>query len=643
MRPTFRSDLTCSREEQQGVVFYRIDDPRAQTSFRLYEIEYLIAKKLDGSRHLAEVIDAVKNEFNFDISEPDLQRFVNQLESMGFLMPRDGPLPPSAESEPETALMDRPQAPTEAAESGLNLLDEGGGGEPDRAELDRLLRSAFLHVKQGYVVHARDYFLAARELDPADERLAKLVHHLEIIGDSSGPAEVEYLWNQARELFPDVAEEVGPLDARSGGLPELGEADFDLAAPGEEDVKSRLVWALIALVVLAGGIGGLAYVFSNYGQRILGTASQVRVMTLKPERIPVYFDGGAANVSPLETRWMAAGSDGTIERVEVTKGQRVEKGALLVALEFGDRMSKQLAKANKARRKADAAFEKAAQRLEKLNMEREVIEAERTVAEEKLKELTPKGVHKQGGVSKREIEKWRDVKVEANRKLSRLAKKERGPKKQHAKAKKKRDAAVDKVDNLYGKIANKLVRADMDGVVEEVRAAPGKAVKAKHNLVLLRDPSGVQLIFELAEKPDLQPGGQAHVSVSRGAPNLARVLEVTEASTGEATVAVKLPDPSGGFDSIEPGEFRLVQEFADPAFSVPVSAVVEGDEGFYLLVAQQQRAVARSVMVLQRDAVHAVIRDKSGALREGITVVTARTGDLPLSEIPDGSFLEVEK
>src|SRR5947207_10067176 len=85
MRPRFRNDLQAAREEQQGVVFYRIDDPKTQTSFRLYEIEYLIAQKLDGKRTLEQVIGAVKEEYNFDISEPDLQKFVNQLDSMGFV------------------------------------------------------------------------------------------------------------------------------------------------------------------------------------------------------------------------------------------------------------------------------------------------------------------------------------------------------------------------------------------------------------------------------------------------------------------------------------------------------------------------------------------------------------------------------
>src|SRR5512137_1035872 len=106
MRPSFRSDLKCSREEQQGVVFYRIDDPKSQTSFRLYEIEYLIAKKMDGVRTFPEVITAVKTEFNFDITEPDLQRFVNQLESMGFLTGGRGGSESSDAFESETQVME---------------------------------------------------------------------------------------------------------------------------------------------------------------------------------------------------------------------------------------------------------------------------------------------------------------------------------------------------------------------------------------------------------------------------------------------------------------------------------------------------------------------------------------------------------
>lgn len=86
MPPQFRTDLKAQREEQQGVVFYRVDDPTAQTSFRLYEIEYLIASRLNGSRELADVIEAVKAEYNFDITPQDLAKFVAQLQSMGFIV-----------------------------------------------------------------------------------------------------------------------------------------------------------------------------------------------------------------------------------------------------------------------------------------------------------------------------------------------------------------------------------------------------------------------------------------------------------------------------------------------------------------------------------------------------------------------------
>src|SRR5512138_2152338 len=106
MRPWFRTDLTCSREEQQGVVFYRVDDPKTQTSFRLYEIEYLIAQKLDGNRELADVIKAVKDEYNFDISLPDLQKFVSQLDSMGFVE-KEAAAPSGGGESADTKVMDR--------------------------------------------------------------------------------------------------------------------------------------------------------------------------------------------------------------------------------------------------------------------------------------------------------------------------------------------------------------------------------------------------------------------------------------------------------------------------------------------------------------------------------------------------------
>jgi multidrug efflux pump subunit AcrA (membrane-fusion protein) len=641
MRPSFRSDLTCSREEQQGVVFYRIDDPRSQTSFRLYEIEYLIAKKLDGSRSLGEVITAVKKEFNFDISEPDLQRFVNQLESMGFLHAGTPSGEHPAQPEQETAVMERPAEPVDD----LEILEPEPLDAPDvdQAELDRLLRSAFLHVKQGYIVHARDYFLAAKELNPTDERLTKLVHHLEIIGDSSGPAEVEYLWKQATELFPDVAEEVGPLiDAKSGApAAQVIETPAVSMPSGDEDIKSRVVWALVALVVLAGGAGGLIYVLTQHGGRIFGTAARVRVTTLRSERIPIYYDTPATSIQPLNEKWLSFDSEGKVGDVLVEPSSRVDKGAVLMSLVLPERLDKQLTKVKRNVSKAQANLDKVAGRVEKLVAEREAVETERTAAEDKLRELRPKSVLKQGGVSKRDLEKWKAVKVEANKKLSRLKKKERGPRKQLVKAQKKRDAALKKLDALQQKLSDKLIRAPFEGIVAEVKASVGQQVKPNYKVLLIRDPFVVRITFLLDSRPSLEVGGQAYVAVSRGKPNEARVVRMDARDQG-VQVAIKMTDPSGAFAAIEPNEFRLVEQYADSAFRIPLGAIIDSGDGTRILIASQKRAFERAVKVVKQEATSAVIQDKSGSLRDGAKVVTSHLDGGKLEDIPDGSFLETE-
>ncbi|OGQ91760.1 MAG: hypothetical protein A2289_11950 [Deltaproteobacteria bacterium RIFOXYA12_FULL_58_15] len=638
MTPTFRSDLTCSREEQQGVVFYRIDDPKAQTSFRLYEIEYLIAKKLDGTRTLLEVIAAVKKEFNFDISEPDLQRFVNQLESMGFLLGgRDG----EASVEQETAVMARPSKAPAAAPESLDLLDDAGGAEPhlDQAEFDRLLRSAFMHVKQGYIVHARDYFLAAKELNPTDDRLAKLVHHLEIIGDASGPAEVEYLWNQATELFPDVAARLGPfVDAHSGGT-QVDSDEGETTGSGGEDIRSRLVWAVVALVVLAGGIAGLVFVFMEYGNHIFGTAERVRVAAVKAERIPIFHDGKATAVEPLNEKWLKIGGDGVVDKVHVAISNRVSAGDVLVSLELPDRATEQLAKAQKAVDKNTVVYNKAMEKLGKITDEMEGVQTERTVAEEKLKGLLrPQSVLKQGGVSKRDIEKWKTVKVEANKKLSKLTKKARGPKKQVANAEKKLVAAQKRFESLQQQLGDNFIRAPFDGRVVALNAAVGKTVKAGEQLVQLRDVDGVRLTFEVGTAAELQTGGEAHVALGRGAPNRAKVLEVGEGGR----VVLKLEDPSGGFVDIAPEEFGLVKQFVEPAFRIPTGGLTGAEGAPYVIEALQNSAHWRNVEVLSRDASSVVIRDGTGTLRDGAAIVVGHLEGGNLANIPDGSSLVIE-
>ncbi len=643
MRPTFRPDLICSREEQQGVVFYRVDDPKSETNFRLYEIEYLIATKLDGTRSLEDVIQAVRTDYSFDISDADLQRFVSQLEAMGFLTRASGvPETIKSRSVPDNSnghMLDTHTGEIMVAAIDLELP------AADTAEMERLLRSALLHVKQGYIVHARDYFLAARELDPSDDRLNKLVSHLEIIGDASGPAEVEYLWDQARRLFPSIVSELGQvIDSKSGGptaepVPaQLSGKRNTARLPGEEDLRTRVMWTMLLLVVVLGG-GALLYWLAREGG-IFESPIIVQTTTLDATQIPIFYAGSPTSVRPLKEKTLHFVERGRVGDIKVQKGARVNQGDLVATLELPPPQQKQIELAKAAVEAMKVAHEKTAERLNALNAEREKIENERDTATEKLKELQPKQLLNQGGVSKRDIEKWKRAKTGAVNKLKAHAKKEKGPKAAETAAKKKLDAAQAKADQLERKIAGRLLRAPFAGTVEEIKVKVGDSVSEKAPVMLLRDEAEAILTFELATDVPFSAGGQAQISVDRGAPSRAKISDVKKADD-KTKVEVSIADPSGAFAMMEPAKFRLVKELLDPAFRVPMSSIAKSsDKKTHVYVIAQGRALARDIEIIESDAAQAVVRDVSGSLHNGDTLVVASTETGDVAPIGDGAFLK---
>ena len=149
------------------------------------------------------------------------------------------------------------------------------------------------------------------------------------------------------------------------------------------------------------------------------------------------------------------------------------------------------------------------------------------------------------------------------------------------------------------------------------------------------------MAFEVPSAPELSPGGEAHVAVRRGKPSRAKVLSIEPKGAG-AIVRVKLADPSGTFLLIPPDQFRLVRETAEAAFRVPSTALVENENGVFVITAQQKRASARGVEVLVREADSAVIRAPDSGLRDNDQVVVSRYDEGTVSEIADGASLEVE-
>ncbi|MCK5690268.1 efflux RND transporter periplasmic adaptor subunit, partial [Myxococcota bacterium] len=434
MQPKFRSDLTCSREEQTGGVFYRIFDEKTQTSFRLYEIEYIIATKLDGERETPAVIQAVKEDFNFDITEPDLQRFVGQLESMGFLEETAAaPTPQSTVPElpPEMGSLDFSEVnPVESPDVQMAAEPVAAAPEIDllateetsdaalvvnQAEYERLLKVALMSIWQGYLSTARDYFLAARELDSSDSRISEIIEHLVVIGDAGGADEASYLWKQVSELYP---RQVAELEASAKGEMQGEEEraiDHDTGdgwgdePHAETDLRSRVVWTLALLFLMVGGGAGIYFFVTETG--LLESEPLVRVQTLKSITVPMPYPQAATEITPEKEEWLHFGADGKIKELLVVKGQKVKSGDKIASLVLPPKSRKALAQAQRALKKAEKSYAPVAAKLAVLLKKREALESQSVDVEEKLRELQPEGVLRQGGNSKRQLAKLKKKKV----------------------------------------------------------------------------------------------------------------------------------------------------------------------------------------------------------------------------------------
>ena len=651
MQPTFRTDLTCSREEQQGVVFYRIDDPETKTSFRLYEIEYLIAQKLNGERGLPEVIEAVKAEYNFDITEADLQKFISQLESMGFVraqsdqMDMEAPQPvPMVEV--DTTEMPRPDNLRKPGITEASLeMSDAGIGELDQAELTRLLKSAFLHVKQGYLVHARDYLLAAKELNPKDRGLVRLVSSIEVMGDDAGPAEVERLWKQCRELFPDIAEEVGPLmeAQKDGAAAAVAQQARRSNEAWEEDTRSRVRLSGVVIALIVAGIGGVWFAAKKL--HVFEGAAKVRVQALQEgTRVPLFHPGGAVGIHPLEEAWTSFAGAGKLSGELPKVGTRVEKGDIIATLELPPPLAKQIKGAKTALAKANADSERVTKNLQKVLDERALLTSQKQAVEEKIKELRPKSVLKQDPASRKELDTLKKDMAKANKKLSALAKRERGPRAAEAKSKKKVDAVQKKIAALQLKIGDKLMRAPFTGEVTEAKAEAGQAVEAKQPLVHLQNVALTKLSFNIHDKGTLQVGGEALVSVQRGNPVSAKVVSVdgARANNGMLEVGLEIADPTRTMLAM-PGEaFRLLKEFAEPAFKVRPKALLGDEQHAQLLILQAGHVTRHGVQVLEGQAGDVVVYDPNGVLRSDTQVVLERADGQELNSLADGSAVQAE-
>ena len=644
MQPTFRTDLTCSREEQQGVVFYRIDDPETRTSFRLYEIEYLIAQKLDGTRSPAEVIEAVKAEYNFDISDNDLQKFISQLESMGFV--RGG----ADTSSRTTSVMDS-DAVQEVSEPTVQSIEPSTEAffdmsheateVADQAELNRMLRTAFAHIRSGYLVHARDYLLAARELSARDGKISELVSHVDVAGADPSNQDLEQIWQKCQALFPEVAAEIGPYNAEqeNGNVEAMAEAARRASAAWDQDVKVRVRWSFVVVACLCIIVPLGYYAYTQYA--VATAALKVEATTIQGKRIPIYFTATATAVRPVQEKWLSFGSAGKLAEPLVKVGTHVQEGDIVASLEVPPRMQKLMHNAQEGIHKAEMALERVNKRLETMLNDREATQTIATDAEHHIKELRPKTVLKPDAATRKALEGWKKTLDKANKRLGMLTKRERGPRGAANKSKKRIENAKKRMATLQERIADKLLRAPFAGEVSQVKAGVGENVEAQAQVVYMRNPLLTRLVFAVPAPTTLQTGGEALISVAKGNPLGAKISAIKPATQG-SDIEIDVVDPAASFLAMKPAEFRLVREWADPVFQVRASALFKGDDGqTKVMVVQAGHVMRATVQVVEQSGGDAIIRESAGLLKSDVQVVLSRVDGQPLNLMPEGTAVQL--
>ncbi|MBL9037039.1 MAG: hypothetical protein JNG84_00865 [Archangium sp.] len=121
--PAFRTDLVV-RRKSKGL--YVVKDPRSGTQATVYDFEVSLARMLDGRRTAAEVV-VNGARLGLPVSLETLGKFVRQLETSGFLLPR-GLLPPAIEGAPTGSWAPREEWDPKVRElfqSGTRLLNQG--------------------------------------------------------------------------------------------------------------------------------------------------------------------------------------------------------------------------------------------------------------------------------------------------------------------------------------------------------------------------------------------------------------------------------------------------------------------------------------------------------------------------------------
>jgi len=336
----------------------------------------------------------------------------------------------------------------------------------------------------------------------------------------------------------------------SGFTPDLSSMDKPREGVAARKRKRRIL-------IIAGGALGL----------LLATFALSRLKPAAPsvDRSSVWIDTvkrgpmvrqvrGLGTLTPEDIRWIAANTEGRVDKILIWPGTKVEPGDVIVELSSPE-LEQSAGEAVSKAKAAEAAFATARATLQRelLDQESKTTAAHSAYQQAKMERETNDQLAKNGLVAEL-VYKTSRIKEEELQKTDEIEQKRLAFARDSIEPQlASQQAAVDQANQLaklkMDQVEALHVKAGMSGVLQQLPVQIGQRVKIGDNLARVADPSKLKAQIKIAETQakDIQPKQEATIDTRNGVVkgHVTRVDPAVEQGTVTVDVAFDEPLPKG--------------------------------------------------------------------------------------------------
>lgn len=592
MIPRLRGDLKATPvEDNDGVLYYDISDPKTGGSLRLFDFEWLLAQRLDGQQNYAELARWTEEQLGFSTSTGDLEAYGGKLLELGMAESVAAPAPRPEVAEPTKPAVAEPSKPAisepvrpkaEPARAASDDGDDVMGRPVISLPTSRPAAKPATQPEVKAVPAAKPVEPAALPEPPPAKPAEAPAPAAEVKPAVAVPSAVEKPAEPSKPTPPPALSgsptaqlepvPTPPTDTKTVPLATVAPPSAKTPVTPEKPVETKPTevapsaktpvgktpateqpqgggagkW-LVLLLVLAAAIGA-AYYFLVYVPKMHPPAISVRMSEAKPESMPRKFPAPAI-VKSADPLTLKIEADGEVSKVAAEKDE-VTPETVLVELNSKAKLEKELA--------------------------------------DLRKQLPPLQKKAETGKGK--------AKADAQTKL---------------------DEKQKRIGELEGLIKKASLSAPRPGTVAKVLVKPGQAVTAGTDVIAISEKAlAAELTMPAMEAQSLKVGDEVKL-LADGTPVTAHV-HVLKTEGDQATVQFILPADSKAKDG---DKLSLQRGMLEQVVRLPSAALVEGGKVY---VAREGKASLKAVTVADRDGESVLLQ----GLSAGDQVITSRVGEL---------------